>query len=408
MKVQRADSLHIGIFGRRNSGKSSLINAVTKQQIAIVSEVPGTTTDPVFKSMELLPLGAVVFIDTAGIDDSDGTLGEERVARSEKILAKTDFALLVVPAGADDFVFEEKLLESFDKYRLPFLIVVNKLDEGISPDLEKWLENKKSVKVSAKLNEGVEELKKAIIETAPSEWEPPFMRDLFEPGETVLLITPIDRGAPKGRMIMPQVKAIRDVLDGHGILVITTEFEVEQALANLKVRPVLAVTDSQVFEKVSKSVPHEVSLTSFSILSMRQKGDLAKMVEGLKGMKDLKAGDRVLIAESCTHHPMEDDIGRIKIPKWLKEYVNGDIDVKTVPGYDFPDDLSTYKLAVHCGGCTLNRREVLRRQAIPEKAGVPMTNYGLLIAFLKGAFPRALEPFPELYKSVAGWINDRS
>ena len=408
MKVQRADSLHIGIFGRRNSGKSSLINAVTKQQIAIVSEVPGTTTDPVFKSMELLPLGAVVFIDTAGIDDSDGTLGEERVARSERILAKTDFALLVVPAGAEDFVFEEKLLESFDKYRLPFLIVVNKLDEGISPDLEKWLENKKSVKVSAKLNEGVEELKKAIIETAPSEWEPPFMRDLFEPGETVLLITPIDRGAPKGRMIMPQVKAIRDVLDGHGILVITTEFEVEQALANLKVRPVLAVTDSQVFEKVSKSVPHEVPLTSFSILSMRQKGDLAKMVEGLKGMKDLKAGDRVLIAESCTHHPMEDDIGRIKIPKWLNEYVNGDIDVKTVPGYDFPDDLSTYKLAVHCGGCTLNRREVLRRQAIPEKAGVPMTNYGLLIAFLKGAFPRALEPFPELYKSVAGWINDRS
>ena len=214
MKVQRADSLHIGIFGRRNSGKSSLINAVTKQQIAIVSEVPGTTTDPVFKSMELLPLGAVVFIDTAGIDDSDGTLGEERVARSERILAKTDFALLVVPAGAEDFVFEEKLLESFDKYRLPFLIVVNKLDEGISPDLEKWLENKKSVKVSAKLNEGVEELKKAIIETAPSEWEPPFMRDLFEPGETVLLITPIDRGAPKGRMIMPQVKAISDVLDG--------------------------------------------------------------------------------------------------------------------------------------------------------------------------------------------------
>ena len=327
MKVQRADSLHIGIFGRRNSGKSSLINAVTKQQIAIVSEVPGTTTDPVFKSMELLPLGAVVFIDTAGIDDSDGTLGEERVARSERILAKTDFALLVVPAGAEDFVFEEKLLESFDKYRLPFLIVVNKLDEGISPDLEKWLENKKSVKVSAKLNEGVEELKKAIIETAPSEWEPPFMRDLFEPGETVLLITPIDRGAPKGRMIMPQVKAIRDVLDGHGILVITTEFEVEQALANLKVRPVLAVTDSQVFEKVSKSVPHEVPLTSFSILSMRQKGDLAKMVEGLKGMKDLKAGDRVLIAESCTHHPMEDDIGRIKIPKWLNEYVNGDIEI---------------------------------------------------------------------------------
>jgi len=408
MKVQRADSLHIGIFGRRNSGKSSLINAVTKQQIAIVSEIPGTTTDPVFKSMELLPLGAVVFIDTAGIDDSDGSLGEERVARSERILAKTDFALLVVPAGAEDFVFEEKLLESFDKYRLPFLIVVNKLDEGISPDLEKWLENKKSVKVSAKLNEGIEELKKAIIETAPSEWEPPFMRDLFEPGETVLLITPIDRGAPKGRMIMPQVKAIRDVLDGHGVLVITTEFEVEQALANLKVRPVLAVTDSQVFEKVSKSVPNDVPLTSFSILSMRQKGDLAKMVEGLKGMKDLKAGDRVLIAESCTHHPMEDDIGRIKIPKWLKEYVNGDIDVKTVPGYDFPDDLSTYKLAVHCGGCTLNRREVLRRQSIPEKAGVPMTNYGLLIAFLKGAFPRALEPFPELYKSVAGWINDRS
>jgi [FeFe] hydrogenase H-cluster maturation GTPase HydF len=398
MKAQRGDSLHIGIFGRRNSGKSSLINAITKQEIAIVSEVPGTTTDPVFKGMELLPVGPVMFIDTAGIDDTDGTLGVERVKRTERILAKTDLALLVVPADARTFAFEEQLIASFDKYRIDFVLVLNKADTIPTPELVKWLGDRPVTKVSALKKEGIEELKKAIIATAPKEWEPSLLRDLFEPGEVVLLITPIDRGAPKGRMIMPQAKAIREVLDGHGIVIDITEFEIAAALAALKVRPVLAVTDSQAFEKVAQAVPEDIPLTGFSVLSIRQKGNLRAMVEGVMAVKTLKPGDKVLIAESCTHHPMEDDIGRLKLPRWLGEYVGGPLDIHVVPGYDFPDDLSTYKLVVHCGGCTLNRREVLRRQSIPESFGVPMTNYGVLIAYLKGAFPRALKPFPELYE----------
>lgn len=396
MKVQRGDSLFIGIFGRRNSGKSSLINAITKQEIAIVSAVPGTTTDPVFKAMELLPVGPVTFIDTAGIDDTDGSLGEERVKRTERILAKTDLALLVIPAEATSFAYEDQLIASFDKYRIDFVAVINKADTATAPELLKWLGDRPATRISALKKEGIEELKKAIIAAAPKEWEPPLLRDLFEPGDAVLLITPIDRGAPKGRMIMPQAKAIREVLDGHGIVVDVTEYEVGAALAALKVRPVLAVTDSQAFEKVAPSVPEDIPLTGFSVLSIRQKGELRPMVEGVMAVKTLKPGDKVLIAESCTHHPMEDDIGRLKIPRWLAEYVGGPLDVHVVPGYDFPDDLSTYKLVVHCGGCTLNRREVLRRQAVPAKFNVPMTNYGILIAFLKGAFPRALKPFPEV------------
>ncbi len=396
MKAQRGDSLHIGIFGRRNCGKSSLINALTKQQIAIVSEVPGTTTDPVFKAMELLPLGPVVFIDTAGIDDTDRSLGEERVRRTERILTKTDLALLVIPADATDFAFEKQLLASFHKYRIDFVMVINKIDTDLAPELRVWLGDRPAIKVSTLEGEGIEELKKAIVDMAPKEWEPPLLRDLLEPGDVVLLITPIDRGAPKGRMIMPQARTIREVLDGHGIVVAATEFEVEAALASLKIKPALAVTDSQALERVAPVIPEDIPLTGFSLLSIRQKGDLRAMVEGVRAVKGLKPGDKVLVAESCTHHPMEDDIGRRKIPRWLSEYVGGPLEVMVVPGYDFPDDLSTYKLVIHCGGCTLNRREVLRRQSIPASIGVPMTNYGVLIAFLKGAFPRVLKPFPEL------------
>ncbi|HSA34142.1 MAG TPA: [FeFe] hydrogenase H-cluster maturation GTPase HydF, partial [bacterium] len=277
MKVQRGDSLHIGIFGRRNSGKSSLINAITKQEIAIVSAVPGTTTDPVFKAMELLPVGPVTFIDTAGIDDTDGSLGEERVKRTERILAKTDLALLVIPAEATSFAFEEQLIASFDKYHIEFVTVINKADTAVAPELRKWLGDRPATLVSALKKEGIEELKKAIIAAAPKEWEPPLLRDLFEPGDAVLLITPIDRGAPKGRMIMPQAKAIREVLDGHGIVVDVTEYEVAAALNALKVRPVLAVTDSQAFEKVAPAVPEDIPLTGFSVLSIRQKGELRPM-----------------------------------------------------------------------------------------------------------------------------------
>lgn len=401
MKALRGDSLQIGIFGRRNAGKSSVLNALTQQQVAIVSATPGTTTDPVFKAMELLPLGPVVFIDTAGIDDSDGSLGSERIRRTEQILSRTDLALLLVPADARCFADEDRLLSSFEQHRLPFLVVINKSDRSLTPELLAWLGDRQHCRVSALHNHGIEDLSQAIVAAAPTNWEPPLLRDLFNPGDVVLLITPIDRSAPKGRLIMPQVKAIRETLDGHGVAMVTTELEAPAALAALRSRPVLAVTDSQVFGRIAPIVPPDIPLTSFSILSIRQKGDLAAMVAGVMAVKSLQPGDRVLIAEGCTHHPTEDDIGRQKIPRWLAEYVGGPLDINVVAGSNFPDDLSSYRLVVHCGACTLNRREVLRRQSLPTALNIPMTNFGVLLAFLKGAFPRALEPFPEIYAQVS-------
>ncbi len=393
----RGDRLHIGFFGKRNAGKSSLINAITKQTVAIVSNTPGTTTDPVFKSMELLPMGPVVLIDTAGIDDLDDHLGTMRKQRSAKILAKTDLALLVLDAGAADFSFEDTLIDAFEKGKIPFIIVLNKIDTDLSGEAKNWLKQRSFVRVSAKEGTGIEELKKRIQEVAPQKWEPPFLKDLIHPGEIVVLVTPIDLGAPKGRLIMPQVKALRDVLDGDGIPVMCKERELTATLRKLKEKPALVVTDSQVFPQVAADVPADVMITSFSILSARQKGDLLDMVEGVMAARGLRPGDKVLIAESCTHHPLEDDIGRVKIPRWLNHYVGGNLEIDTFPGYDYPEQMKKYKLVVHCGGCTLNRREMLKRQELAADFGVPMTNYGVLISFLKSVFPRALEPFPEIY-----------
>jgi len=394
-RTLRGDRLHIGFFGRRNAGKSSLVNAVTGQAAAIVSEVPGTTTDPVYKAMELLPMGPVVLIDTAGLDDTADILGEERKRRAGRVLSRTDLALLVVDAQASDFDFEEALLARLEGEKIPVIIVLNKIDLGMGEPAKRWLTGRVFVRVSATGGGGIEELKRRIKEVAPKEWEPPFLRDLVHPEEVVVLVTPIDLGAPRGRLIMPQVKALRDILDGDAIPMMCKERELRSTLTALREPPALVVTDSQVFPQVAADLPSTVPLTSFSILSIRQKGELGQMVAGVRAVDSLRPGDRVLIAEACTHHPLEDDIGRIKIPRWLNHHVGGELKIDTVPGFDYPEDLAKYRLVVHCGGCTLNRREMLRRQRIAAEHGVPVTNYGVLIAFLKSVFPRALEPFPE-------------
>ena len=397
-KTIRGDRLHIAFFGRRNAGKSSLINALTGQQVSIVSETPGTTTDPVFKSMELMPVGPVVLIDTAGMDDTEDELGEERVKRSEKVLSKTDLAIIVVDSAGSAGDLEDDLIRQCAENDSSVIIVLNKIDKGMSESVRNWISEKSFVRVSAKENKGIAELKSRIIEIAPAEWEPPFLRDLVRPGETVVLVTPIDLGAPKGRLIMPQIKALRDILDGDAIAVMCKERELLTTLNSLKEPPALVVTDSQVFSQVSADVPETVPLTSFSILSIRQKGDLAEMVKSVLAVESLRPGDKVLIAESCSHHPLEDDIGRVKIPRWLNAHVGGGLKIETVPGCEYPDNLEEYKLVVHCGACTLNRKEMLRRQSIPSKAQIPMTNYGVLISYLHGVFPRALKPFPEIYR----------
>lgn len=399
-RTMRGDRLHIGFFGRRNVGKSSLINALTGQISAIVSDVPGTTTDPVFKSMELQSLGPVVLIDTAGLDDDSGTLGDLRIKRTEKIFNKTSLALLVVDGSADNtnFDFEDKILENLERKQIPYIIVKNKEDCGTVGAAKKWLEGKSHIPVSSTSGDGIDELKKRITDIAPTKWEPPFLRDLVMPGDVVVLVTPIDLGAPKGRLIMPQVKALRDVLDADGIPVMCKERELLAALGKLRNKPALVVTDSQVFPQVAADVPEDVPLTSFSILSARQKGNLGELVNGVKTVKNLKPGDPVLIAESCTHHPMEDDIGRVKIPRWLNNFVGGALNIDYAAGADYPENLNRYKLVVHCGACTLNRQEMLWRQETASNQRVSITNYGLLISFIKGVFPRALKPFPELHR----------
>jgi [FeFe] hydrogenase H-cluster maturation GTPase HydF len=395
-RALRGDRLHIAIFGRRNAGKSSLINALTGQPVAIVSEVPGTTTDPVFKSIEFQPIGPVVFIDTAGIDDLAEGLGAERVKKAAAILEKSDVALLVVDGSAVDFACEDELLERFRSRSIPVIVVANKIDL-LGEAGNAWFKDKPCVRVSALNGQGMEELRRRILEIAPTQWEPPFLRDLVRSGDVVVLVVPIDSGAPKGRLIMPQVKALRDALDAGAMPFSCRESELQAALNSLKGKPALVVTDSQAFTPVARVVPDEVLLTSFSILSARQKGDLPALVEGVLAVPSLRPGDRVLIAESCSHHPLQDDIGRVKLPRWLNEYAGGGLRIDTVPGSSYPEDLSSYKLVVHCGACTLNRREMLRRQELPARAGVAMTNYGVLISFLKNVFPRALRPFPELY-----------
>jgi len=402
--------LHIGLFGRRNAGKSSVLNALTRQEVSIVSDVAGTTTDPVEKPMEMLPLGPVLLIDTAGIDDV-GALGEQRVARTRKVLDRTDLALLVVDAGQFDR-FEQMLLDELAARGVSVIVVLNKSDLAPPPsELVARLEAAGAayVETTATSGQGIAELREAMIRAVPEEFlrTPPILADLVPPGEMAVLVVPIDLEAPKGRLILPQVQSIRDLLDGDAYCMVVKERELRDALDRLRRPPALVVTDSQAFLKVSADTPPGVKLTSFSILFARQKGDLSRFVEGAVAIERLRPGDRVLIAEACTHHPIGDDIGRVKIPRWLRQYVGGDLQIETTPGRDFPENLADYKLVIHCGACMWNRREVLSRMLQCQQAGVPMGNYGMTIAYTLGIFDRALEPFPDALETYRDWLLRR-
>lgn len=389
--------LHIGIFGRRNVGKSSLLNAITAQAVSIVSAVAGTTTDPVEKPMELLPLGPVLFIDTAGLDD-EGELGQMRNERTHKVFDRADIGV-IVSAGGEWGEYEELIAGELARRGIPLLAVFNKADLT-PPDADVLAALKERgiypVVVSAITGEGIGEVKRALLAAVPEDFisAPAIVGDLLPAGETAVLVVPIDKEAPKGRLILPQVMAIRDLLDNDCICMVVKERELREALARLRVPPKLVVTDSQAFLKVAADTPPEVLLTSFSILFARFKGDLCAQVRGTLAIEKLRPGDRILVAESCTHHPIGEDIGRVKIPRWLRQYVGGDLEFTHVAGHDFPDDLPEYKLVIHCGACMTNRREVLSRLLRCQEAGVPVTNYGLAISYSLGIFERALQPFP--------------
>ncbi|MCC6696020.1 MAG: [FeFe] hydrogenase H-cluster maturation GTPase HydF [Candidatus Hydrogenedentes bacterium] len=398
--------LHIGIFGRRNVGKSSLLNAITRQQVSIVSGHAGTTTDPVEKPMELLPLGPVLFIDTAGIDDV-GALGELRVQKTLQVFERTDLGVLVAEAGQWG-EFESDILAALTERDIPVVVVFNKCDLGQpDPSVLAALEAKDipAVATEASAGKGILEFREALLASAPEDFvnNPAILGDLVGPGEMAVLVVPIDKEAPKGRLIMPQVQSIRDLLDSDAFCMVVKERELRAALARLTVPPKLVVTDSQAFLKVAADTPPEIPLTSFSILFARFHGDLLTQVAGTMTVDSLKTGDRILVAEACSHHPIGEDIGRVKIPRWLTQYVGGKLHFDTVQGHDFPPNLSEYKLVIHCGACTTNRREMLSRILRCRQAGVPITNYGLVIAYSLGIFERALQPFPaalELYRNA--------
>ncbi|MHC4660939.1 MAG: [FeFe] hydrogenase H-cluster maturation GTPase HydF [Planctomycetota bacterium] len=388
--------LHIGLFGRRNVGKSSLLNAITRQQVSIVSEYAGTTTDPVEKPMEFLPLGPVLFIDTAGIDDV-GDLGELRIKKTRQIFDRTELGVIIT--DGEWKTFEENLLLELKSRNIPAIAVFNKIDIA-DPNAEviQGLQNRNIpvVKTAITRGTGILDFRQAVLDCAPDEYinNPAILADLLSPGEVAVLVVPIDKEAPKGRLILPQVQTIRDLLDHHSYCIVVTDGELHEAINSLKKPPGIVVTDSQAFDRVAEITPREIRLTSFSILFARFKGDLTEQVRGTIAIERLKPGDRVLVAESCSHHPIADDIGRTKIPRWLNEYVGGEIEFDTVQGHDFPEDLSDYGLVIHCGACMQNRREMLNRILRCRQAGVPITNYGLTIAYSLGIFERALESFP--------------
>ncbi|WP_207712886.1 [FeFe] hydrogenase H-cluster maturation GTPase HydF [Desulfofundulus sp. TPOSR] len=394
----RGQRLHIALFGRRNAGKSSLINAITNQEVAIVSGIPGTTTDPVAKAMELLPLGPVMIIDTAGLDDT-GELGALRVQKTLEVLNKTDLALLVVDPGRGIGEYERDVVNRAREQKVPVLGVINKIDlypEAVNRPWQQELDVP-FVAVSALTRRGINELKMAVVKAAPRDWAlPTIVGDLIEPGDLVVLVIPIDKAAPRGRLILPQQQVIRDVLENDAVAVMVKERELKYALASMAVKPKLVVTDASAYLKAVADTPPDVLFTSFSILFARYKGDLPTLVAGARAVKDLKPGDKILIAEACTHHPIQDDIGRVKIPRWLRQAVGGELvfDVAS-GGSTLPENLRDYKLIVHCGACMLNRREMLYRIMQAQEAGVPIVNYGVLMAHIHGVLKRALSPFPQ-------------
>lgn len=389
----KSDRIHIGIFGRRNAGKSSIINAITSQNLAVVSKVKGTTTDPVQKAMELLPLGPVMIIDTPGIDD-EGELGKMRVEKSYQVLNKTDIALLVVDGNEGLTQCDKDLIEEIKKRKLPYLIILNKSDEVCN---RYSIEN--SIWVSAETKENIWELKERISKLVPNEnMTLKIVGDLLAPEDIVVLVVPIDSAAPKGRLILPQQQTIRDVLEAGAISVVTRDTELPQTLKSLGKKPKIVVTDSQAFGKVKNDVPEDILLTSFSILFARYKGDLAEQIKAVKAIDSLKDGDYVLISEGCSHHRQCDDIGTVKIPRWLKEHSGKKINYEFSSGTEFPRDLSKYKAVIHCGGCTLNEKEMKHRIAVAKEQNVPITNYGIFIAYTQGILKRSLQAFPEIAK----------
>ena len=390
-----AERVQIGFFGCRNAGKSSLVNAVTNQEMAVVSPVKGTTTDPVTKAMELLPLGPVLIIDTPGIDD-EGGLGAQRVKRTKQILNRIDCAVLVVDSVAGETAADEELLNLFQEKHIPFLVAYNKSDLQM-PVLSK--ENE--VAVSALEKTGIEELKERIAALGKeNQKERMLVRDLVKAEDLVVLVTPIDSSAPKGRLILPQQQTIRDLLEADAIPVVTKENTLKTTLESLGKKPAMVITDSQAFAQVSKDTPLDIPLTSFSILMARYKGFLEGAVQGVAAIETLQDGDKVLICEGCTHHRQCEDIGTVKIPRWLRQHTGKELELVHTSGKDFPEDLSPYRLVIHCGGCMLNEREVAYRQKCAADAGIPFTNYGIAIAYMTGILKRSIEIFPKLYTLI--------
>lgn len=392
----KGERIHIALFGRRNAGKSSLINAITGQDLAIVSEIKGTTTDPVYKAMEILPLGPVMLVDTPGLDD-EGTLGAERIRKAKSVLNKTDIALIVTDGAqaADNLSFENTILELTEKKKIPAILVLNKQDEW--QEQEDKIATFGDICVSAKSGYHIHELKELIARKIPTEEQTgKIVGDLLSPGDFVVLVVPIDSAAPKGRLILPQQQVIRDVLESGAVAVVCRDTELTDTLNRLGQAPRLVITDSQAFEYVSKHTPEEIPLTSFSILFSRYKGDLAEQIHGVKALKNLKDGDTLLMAEGCTHHRQCEDIGTVKLPRWIREYTKKELIFETSSGGTFPENLEKYAMIVHCGGCTLSQREMSFRIAEAKDQHVPIVNYGTLIAGLKGVLKRSIEPFDEI------------
>lgn len=396
-----SERVHIGIFGKRNAGKSSLINAITGQNLAIVSETKGTTTDPVYKAMELLPLGPVMIIDTPGIDD-EGALGSLRIQKAYQVLNKTDIALLVIDAAIGPSAEDLRLIERINAKKIPLLVVINKcetIDASRKAAYQALLTDNQPLFVSIKENLNIFELKEAIAKTAPvEENKARIIADLLLPSDFVVLVVPIDSAAPKGRLILPQQQTIRDILEADAVAIVVKENELATTLQNLGRRPKLVITDSQVFKKVAAETPAEILLTSFSILFARYKGNLQTAVQGVTALDSLEDGDKILIGEGCTHHRQCDDIGTVKLPRWIKEYTGKNPEFIFTSGTEFPLDLSPYKMIIHCGACMLNEREMQYRIKCAVDQNIPITNYGITIAYINGILKRTVEPFPQIYQ----------
>lgn len=405
-----ANRVHIGFFGRRNAGKSSLVNAVTGQSLAVVSNVEGTTTDPVTKAMELLPLGPVVIIDTPGLDD-EGELGMLRVKKSYQMLNKTDIAVVVIDSVSGVTDADREIISLINKKNIPLIVAYNKVDTSdekeqqdiknkLSASLEGQLVNNE-ITVSAIKGYNIDKLKEMIAANGKAEDNKlRIIGDLINPSDFVVLVVPIDKAAPKGRLILPQQQTIRDILESDATAIVVKEYELRDTLMNLGRNPKVVITDSQVFAKVSADTPLDVYLTSFSILFARYKGNLEENVRGAKVIDELKDGDNVLISEGCTHHRQCDDIGTVKIPRWLRNYTHKNLNLEYTSGTEFPSDLSKYSLIIHCGGCMLNEREMKYRLACAKDQNVPMTNYGIAIAYMQGILKRSLEIFPGIHDII--------